>query len=146
LISNAYHTALQRLDRAFNAHSIEYRPPFLDRHVTDFCRSIPYEWKQFGPNKIEKWILRQAFAARLPKSIASRVKSPFASGAGIDKLTKEIAEQRLSQEELERNPKADSGLRFNSLAELYYYRVFKDMFPDPSYSRLVTRWDPFLRR
>jgi asparagine synthase (glutamine-hydrolysing) len=145
LISNAYHTALQRLDRAFNAHSIEYRPPFLDRHVTDFCRSIPYEWKQFGPNKIEKWILRQAFAARLPKSIASRVKSPFASGAGIDKLTKEIAEQRLSQEELERNPKADSGLRFNSLAELYYYRIFKDMFPDPSYSRLVTRWDPFLR-
>jgi asparagine synthase (glutamine-hydrolysing) len=145
LISNAYHTALQRLDRAFNAHSIEYRPPFLDRYVTNFCRSIPHEWKQFGPNKIEKWILRQAFAARLPESIASRVKSPFASGAGIDRVTKEIVEQRLSQEELERNPKADSGLRFNSLAELYYYRIFKDMFPDPSYSRLVTRWDPFLR-
>ena len=146
LISNAYHTALQRLDRAFNVHSIEYRPPFLDRHVTNFCRNIPHEWKQFGPNKIEKWILRQAFAADLPESIANRVKSPFAAGAGIDRITKEIAEQRISQEELERNPEADSGLRFNSLAELYYYRIFKDTFPDPSYSRLVTRWDPFLRR
>jgi len=146
LISNAYHTGLQRLDRAFNAHSIEYRPPFLDRHVTNFCRNIPHEWKQFGSNKIEKWILRKAFAADLPESIANRVKSPFATGAGIDKITREIAEQRISQEDLDRNPEADSGLRFNSLAELYYYRTFKDMFPDSSYSRLVIRWDPFQRR
>ena len=145
LISNAYRTGLQRLDRAFNAHSIEYRPPFLDRYVTNFCTSIPYEWKQFGPDKIEKWILRQAFAEDLPKSIASRVKTPFASGAGMDKITKEIAEQRISQEELARSPQADSGLRFHSLAELYYYRIFKEKFPEPSYSRLVTRWDPWLR-
>jgi len=146
LISNAYHTGLQRLDRAFNAHSIEYRPPFLDRHVTNFCRNIPHEWKQFGPDKIEKWILRQAFAADLPESIAHRIKAPFASGSGIDKVTRKIAEQRISQEELNRNPRADSGFRFNSLAELYYYRIFKEKFPDPSYSRLVIRWDPWLRR
>ncbi len=146
LISNAYHTGLQRLDRAFNAHSIEYRPPFLDRHVTNFCPHIPQEWKQFGPDKIEKWILRQAVAEDLPKSIANRIKVPFASGAGIDKLTEKIAEQRVSQEELERNPQADSGFRLNSPAELYYYRIFKEHFPRLSYSRLVVRWDPFLRR
>ena len=146
LISNAYHTGLQRLDRAFNAHSIEYRPPFLDRYVTNFCLHIPQEWKQFGPDKIEKWILRQAFAADLPKSIASRIKIPFASGAGIDKVTEKIAEQRVSREELDRNPQADSGFRLNSPAELYYYRIFKEHFPHPSYSRLVIRWDPWLRR
>ena len=145
LISNAYHTGLQRLDRAFSAHSIEYRPPFLDRHVINFCRNIPYEWKQFGHEKIEKWILRQAFIKDLPESIANRIKAPFASGAGIDTITKEIAEQRISKEELVRNPQADSGLQFNSLAELYYYHIFKDKFPDRSYSRLVTRWDPWLR-
>jgi asparagine synthase (glutamine-hydrolysing) len=146
LISNAYHTGLQRLDRAFNAHSIEYRPPFLDRHVANFCRNIPHEWKQFGPNKIEKWILRQAFTGDLPKSIAKRIKAPFASGAGIDKVTEKIAEQRVSQEELEHNPQADYGFQLNSPAELYYYRIFKEKFPDPSYSRLVIRWDPWLRR
>ena len=88
----------------------------------------------------------QAFAEDLPNSIANRIKAPFASGAGIDKLTEKIAGQRVSQEELERHPQADSGFRLNSPAELYYYRIFKQHFQHSSYSRLVVRWDPFLRR
>ena len=145
LISNAYHTGLQRLDRSFSAYSIEYRPPFLDRYVTNFCLHIPHEWKQYGPDKIEKWILRQSFAKDLPESIVNRVKSPFATGSGIGTITEKIASQRVSQEEFERNQQANSGFWLNSPAELYYYRVFKQYFPHPSYSRLVTRWDPFLR-
>jgi len=27
--------------------------------------------------------------------------------------------------------------------ELYYYRIFKESFPEPAFDRLVGRWDPF---
>jgi len=32
-------------------------------------------------------------------------------------------------------------LRLNSAEELYYYRIFKGSFPQPTLSRLVARWD-----
>jgi asparagine synthase (glutamine-hydrolysing) len=145
LIGNAYHTGLQRLDRMMAAHSLEYRPPFLDGRVTAFCSKIPPAWKVYGPEKVEKWILRQAFAGLLPDHILERVKQPFASGAGSAKLT-ELIGQRAGSAEGTRLEQAKPAITLKSDAERYYYRVFKEKFPEDSFEKLVTRWDPLTRR
>lgn len=145
LISNAYHTGLQRLDRMMAAHSLEFRPPFLDGRVIALCAKIPPAWKVHGKKKVEKWILRKAFAGLLPDNISSRVKQPFASGAGSAKLTKLIG-QRASSTEDSMYEQTKPAIELKSEAEMYYYRLFKEKFPEGSFEKLVTRWDPLTRR
>ena len=145
LIGNAYHTALQRLDRMMAAHSLEFRPPFLDGKVTTFCSKIPPAWKVYGKEKVEKWILREAFAGLLPDTISNRVKQPFASGAGSARLTKLIG-QRAGSAGGAMYEQTKPTIALKSEAEVYYYRIFKEKFPEDSFERLVTRWDPLSRR
>ena len=146
LISNAYHTGLQRLDRMMAAHSLEFRPPFLDGRVTAFCSKIPMAWKVHGTEKVEKWILRQAFAGLLPNHILNRVKQPFASGAGSAKLTKLIGQRARPGGDYSYNRQTKSDILLKSNAEIYYYQIFKEKFPEDSFEKLVTRWDPLTRR
>jgi len=145
LITNAYHTGLQRLDRMMAAHSLDFRPPFVDGRVIALCAKIPPAWKVHGKKKVEKWILRKAFAGLLPDNISSRVKQPFASGAGSAKLTKLIG-QRASSAEDSRYQPTKPAIDLKSEAEMYYYRLFREKFPDDSFARLVARWDPLTRR
>ena len=145
LINNAYHTGLQRLDRMMAAHSLEFRPPFLDGRVITLCSKIPPAWKVYGKAKVEKWILRKAFAGLLPDNISNRVKQPFASGAGSAKLT-ELIGQRAGSAGDSRYEQTKSTIALKSEAEVYYYRLFKERFPDDSFEKLVTRWDPLTRR
>ena len=145
LISNAYHTGLQRLDRMMAAHSLEFRPPFLDGRVIAFCSNIPPAWKVYGKGKVEKWILRKAFTGLLPDNVLNRVKQPFALGAGSAKLT-ELIGQRAGSEEGSIYEQTKSIMVLKSEAEIYYYRVFKGKFPDDSFEKLVTRWNPLTTR
>ena len=145
LISNAYHTGLQRLDRMMAAHSLEFRPPFLDGRVIAFCSKIPPAWKVYGKKKVEKWILRKAFTGLLPSNISNRVKQAFASGAGSAKVT-ELIGQRAGSAEGSTYEQTESTIALKSEAEIYYYRLFKEKFPEDSFEKLVTRWDPLTRR
>ena len=146
LIGNAYHTGLQRLDRMMAAHSLEFRPPFLDGRVTAFCSKIPMAWKVHGEKKVEKWILRKAFAGLLPDHILNRVKQPFASGAGSAKLTELIGQRAGRGGDYLYNRQTKSHILLKSEAEIYYYQIFKEKFPEASFEKLVTRWDPLTRR
>jgi len=142
LIEVAYNTGLQRLDRMMSAHSLEFRTPFLDRAVTDFCLKIPARWKIYGQEQVEKWILRRAFSGRLPDNIVWRVKRPFAAGAGSSAIMGPLAEKTVSSSDFMSHRQTDEGLRLNSAEELYYYRLFKERFPQPAVAHLVARWDP----
>ncbi len=146
LIGNAYHTGLQRLDRMMAAHSLEFRTPFLDGRVTAFCSKIPVTWKVHGKEKVEKWILRKAFAGLLPDDILNRVKQPFAQGAGSAKLTKLVGQRARAKENSGYNRQTKSHIALKSEAEVYYYQVFKEKFPEASFEKLVTRWNPLTRR
>jgi len=146
LIGNAYHTGLQRLDRMMSVHSLEFRPPFLDGRVTAFCSKIPMAWKVYGEEKVEKWILRKAFAGLLPDHILNRVKQPFASGASSAKLTEMIGQRAGCGGGYSYNRQTESGILLKSEAEIYYYHIFKEKFPEASFEKLVTRWDPLTRR
>ena len=142
LLDIAFNTALRRLDRGWMANAVVYKTPFLDAKVVDFSQKIPMDWKIYGENQIEKYILRQAFRDMLPERIANREKLRFAMGAGMDDVMDELVARKIDPKEIRQRPKAAYGLPFASFKELYYYDEFLKLFP-PSYEKQTVRWDPF---
>jgi len=142
LINVAHNTALQRLDRLNAANSYESRTPFLDARVMDFCLKIPLEHKIHGEEQVGKWVLRQAFEGCLPEHIIYQTKRFFAQGSGVAYIMRSQAEKKISESELEEFNKIEGNPWLSSVEELYYYRIFKETFPQPVYDRLVGRWDP----
>jgi len=53
------------------------------------------------------------------------------------------AEKHISESELTEHNKMNGNPWLSSVEELYYYRIFKETFPQPAFDRLVGRWDPF---
>jgi len=143
LINVAHNTALQRLDRLNAANSYESRTPFLDARVMDFSLKIPIQHKVHGEEQVGKWILRQAFEGCLPDHIIYQTKRFFAQGSGVAYIMRAQAESKVSQEELDEFNKVEGNPFLSSVEELYYYRIFKKTFPEPTFDRLVGRWDPF---
>jgi asparagine synthase (glutamine-hydrolysing) len=143
LINVAYNTALQRLDRLNAANSIEGRTPFLDTRVMDFCLKIPLECKIHGEEQVGKWVLRQAFEGTLPEHIIYQTKRFFAQGSGVAYIMRQMAAKHITERELAEHNRIEGNPWLSSVEELYYYRIFKETFPQPAFDRLVGRWDPF---
>jgi len=142
LIQVAHNTALQRLDRLNAANSYESRTPFLDGKVMDFALKIPLESKIHGHEQTGKWILRGAFEGVLPDHIIYQTKRFFAQGSGVAYIMRRQAEKAISEDELKRFNALEGNPRLASVEELYYYKIFKETLPHPSFDRLVGRWDP----
>jgi asparagine synthase (glutamine-hydrolysing) len=66
---------LVKVDRASMANGLEVRPPLLDHELMELAARIPSKWKVHRGQT--KWIFKQAFADRLPKSIVQRRKQGF---------------------------------------------------------------------
>ena len=143
LANVAHNTALQRLDRLAAANSIEPRTPFLDTRVVDFCLKIPINCKIHGPERVGKWVLRQAFEGCLPDHIIYQTKRFFAQGSGVAWIMRSQAEKHISESEVAEHNRIEGNPWLSSVEELYYYRMFKKTFPQSAFDRLVGRWDPF---
>jgi asparagine synthase (glutamine-hydrolysing) len=146
LIAIAYNTALQRLDRAMMANSINYRTPFIDTKMIAFSLQIPVSWKIHSNSHgklVEKWLLREAFKNMLPEEIYKREKLRFSRGTGVDSLMDEVAEEELNDGKSRSEFCCSSvGYQFNSPKEFWYHNLFKKSFPSPAFEKLVGRWDP----
>lgn len=66
---------LHKVDRASMAVSLEARSPFLDRQLVEFIARLPRRFKMRGMTS--KYILKKAFADRLPVSVPKRKKKGF---------------------------------------------------------------------
>jgi asparagine synthase (glutamine-hydrolysing) len=66
---------LVKVDRATMAHSLESRAPFLDHRLAEFGARLPARLKLNGRSK--KYILRKAFASRLPNGSLDAPKQGF---------------------------------------------------------------------
>jgi asparagine synthase (glutamine-hydrolysing) len=66
---------LTKIDSMSMATSLEARVPYLDNEVVDLALSIPSRLKLRGG--VRKWILKKAFAGRLPPAILRRGKEGF---------------------------------------------------------------------
>ena len=66
---------LVKIDRASMAHGLEVRPPLLDHELLELAAGIPSQWKV--RNGETKWVAKQAFEGRLPRSVVWRRKQGF---------------------------------------------------------------------
>jgi len=120
-----------RANKSMAAWGVEARVPFLDREFLDVAMSVDPAAKMAGNGKMEKHILREAFADLLPPSIAWRQKEQFSDGVGygwIDSL-KLIAEGKVTDRELS---SAEYRFPYNTPAtkEAYFYRsMFEEHYP-----------------
>jgi len=120
-----------RANKAMAAWGVEARVPFLDREFLDVAMSLNPCDKMITKGKIEKQILREAFADLLPDEITWRQKEQFSDGVGyswIDGI-QDYARSKISARQM-----AQAGRRFpfNTPAseEAYLFRrLFEKHFP-----------------
>ena len=62
-------------DRMLMKNSVEGRFPYLDHRVIEFANRIPPKLKIRGLN--EKYLLKKAFADRIPEAVLHRYKQPY---------------------------------------------------------------------
>ena len=120
-----------RANKAMAAWGVEARVPFLDLEFIDVAMSIDAEHKRVRPGKIEKALLREAFAGALPERILWRQKEQFSDGVGyswIDSL-KAYAEVMVSDAELAAAPQTYPINPPATKEALLYRRFFARAFP-----------------
>lgn len=139
LFAGLHNVGLQRVDRMSMAHSKECRMPFLGMDLLQYAATLPPKWKIYGPERIEKWILRKAFEGWIPNDVLWRVKQEFSQGSGTVDVMKEIAEEQISESEFERERNAINPPLRNK-EELMNYRIFRRYFDDDSAVATVGRW------
>jgi asparagine synthase (glutamine-hydrolysing) len=71
---------LPKTDRMTMAHSVEARAPFLDAAWVEWTAQLPERYKVRG--RQTKWLLKAAFADKLPPEIAARGKQGFGVPVG----------------------------------------------------------------
>lgn len=120
---------LQRTDRMTMAHGLEGRVPFLDWAHVGFALGLAPEWKVHGSGRVEKWLLRRAFAGLLPEDVLWRAKQKFADGARSSDVVRREAERQFSDTDLERFRKEARPLELGTKEEAYCYRLFRERFP-----------------
>ncbi len=128
-----------RANKSTAAWGVEARVPFLDQHFLDAAMGIDPAAKMAGGGRIEKQLLRDAFADALPARIVRRQKEQFSDGVGygwIDGL-RAHAEAAVSDAEM-----AGAAERFPhnppATKEAYLYRaLFAEHFPLPSCAECV---------
>jgi asparagine synthase (glutamine-hydrolysing) len=128
-----------RANKSMMAWGVEPRVPFLDVEFLAVAMSMDATTKMARGGRMEKAILREAFAGDLPDVILWRQKEQFSDGVGygwIDGLKAYTASQ-VSDEQLaaavERFP-----INPPSSKEAYFYRcLFERHFPDAACARTV---------
>ena len=127
---------LQRVDRMTMAHGVEARVPFLDRELLDVAFRIPATLKLPAETRVEKWVLRKAFADLLPADIVWRDKSQFDQGSGVG----ELLMQNLTSDPGD----ADNGVTqaARDVEEARYREMLFERFDNPErMQHLVAHWD-----
>lgn len=130
-LGRLHHFDCLRANKAMAAWGVEARVPFLDVDFLDVAMAIDPEEKMPVRGRIEKQVLRDAFADILPEEVVTRQKEQFSDGVGygwIDALKKQ-AEARVSDNEMRQ-----AAVRFPhntpDTKEAYFYRsVFEGFFP-----------------
>ncbi len=128
-----------RANKSTAAWGIEARVPFLDREFLDLAMNINPQEKMITPQRMEKWILRNAFADLLPAEIVWRQKEQFSDGVGyswIDSLrahTQHVITDRMMEQAQFRFP-----VKTPVTKEAYFYReMFERHFPSMAAAQCV---------
>jgi asparagine synthase (glutamine-hydrolysing) len=129
-----------RANKSTAAWGLEARVPFLDKEFLEVAMNInPQEKMCVKGQRMEKWILRQAFKGYIPDEILWRQKEQFSDGVGynwIDSL-KARANEEISDKMME-NASYRFPVKTPNTKEGYLYRtIFEFHFPHPDAAGLV---------
>jgi len=136
LVEEIHYFDVLRSDRSISSNGLEARTPFLDKAFVKYYLSIPPELKTFdGVNRLEKYLLRNAFASQelLPDDVLWRRKCAFSDGVSSQKnswhrIIQSFVDQKISDEEFQRESDKLNHCT-PQLKESYYYRkVFTNFF------------------
>jgi asparagine synthase (glutamine-hydrolysing) len=137
-INSLHNTALQRVDRSSNINGVIVKLPMLDEVLIEYVLRIPPKLKLDYERNLTKKILRKVASKYLPDSIVWRPKDKFWEGSGImDSLSDKI-ESIIEDSEFEKNKLIDDDFTLRSKEELYYYRVFRNYFPEVDYKNFLS--------
>jgi asparagine synthase (glutamine-hydrolysing) len=120
-----------RANKSMLAWGVEARVPFLDKEFIDVAMGLDARYKMVDERRIEKAVLREAFAGVLPDAILWRQKEQFSDGVGygwIDGL-KAHAESAVGDREF-----AAAATRYprntpETKEAFLYRRIFERHFP-----------------
>lgn len=143
-VSSLHNINLQRVDRLTMAHSLEGRVPFLDLEMIEMGQRIPSPLKirrtQNG-TRMEKWILRKAFADLLPEEIVWRTKEQFDEGSGTADVLPHIGKHFMSETTAQAYVVTHGDDRIRSHEESVYHKFLCQAYEDPSIVLAnVARW------
>lgn len=128
-----------RANKSLASWGIEGRVPFLDKEFIDVAMRLNPQDKMITGERMEKWVLRKAFEAYLPESVAWRQKEQFSDGVGyswIDTL-KEMVESEVSDEQMENAHHRFPFQTPMSKEEFYYRSIFEEHFPSEAAAKSV---------
>jgi len=140
IVSIGHGMSFQRVDRMNSAHSLEAHVPYMDAEVFDFAFKVPIEWKIYGSEEVEKWVLRTAFQDDLPHEIAWRRKAQFSHGSGCSDVLAGLAEEKVSDEEYRRIKEQNPDVNIRSKEECLYFKIFREFYPQDSAADTVVQW------
>lgn len=128
-----------RANKSTAAWGIETRVPFLDLAFLEIAMNLDPSAKMVTGGKMEKQILREAFAGYLPEEVLWRQKEQFSDGVGygwIDGL-KAHAEREITDKMME-NARFRFPLNTPLTKEAYLYRsLFEAYYPTADAIRCV---------
>ena len=96
MLENIHRFDVLRCEKSFAGHGLEARVPFADTDVVELVMSFPAEYKMWGGDRIEKDVLRRAFAEYLPHALVWRRKEAFSDGvSATTRSWFEVIQERL---------------------------------------------------
>ncbi len=135
-MKNLNRTQFQRVDRTAMRYTVEVRVPFFDEKIVEFANTLPVEMKlrktddDGDGEKIEKSVLREAMADRLPPEICWRKKAVLSEGAGYGGngsggLFEALATAKVSDEEFAALRAQNAEWNLRTKEEAFYFKIFK---------------------
>ena len=137
-IKALHNTALQRVDRSSNIAGVNVKLPMLDEALMEYVLRIPPELKLDYNRNLTKNILRKVASRYLPDSIVYRPKDKFWEGSGINHSLADKIDSLIEDREFEVSRLVDGDFNLRNKEELYYYRVFRDYFPEVDYTKFLS--------
>ena len=142
LVQQLYLYDVLRADRCVSSHGLELRVPFLDKEMVKLCLSLSGELRE-PKDRMEKSLLRNAFAGWLPDEVLWRRKDGMSDGISGDSGKKwfeqiqDFVNEKISDEEYHKHEES-----FPSKEAYYYRSEYNKLFPtyQPKYNYWLPKW------
>ena len=120
-----------RSDRSISSNGLEARVPFADKIFLQYYMSIPHNYRMSNDEKIEKKIIRDAFAndGILPDEVLWRPKEAFSDGVSAKTNSwGDIVRQFIDQKVTDEDFTANNYMNFKLKETYYYHKIFSKYY------------------